>query len=256
MTSKRPHLAALAHADPAHAALTAATPAGPWSHPQAIPTTLATDASVRFRTVADVVMQAMATHGIPGTSLGNFCDGGEEHAEFGMADLATGEAVGPNTRFQIGSLTKTYTATAIMRLVAAGHVALDAPIRTYLPALDLAEQGVADRLMVRHLLTHTGGWWGDAFVDTGGDGEAIARFVGERLPTYPQIAPLGVVFSYSNAGFIVLGRTIEVITEMEYRAALRSLLLEPLGMTGSTFAGEGRDHTSTAVGYANGPDGV
>jgi len=201
-----------------------------------MPNTLAPDASPRFRAVATRVMAAMAAAKVPGVSLGILADGKEEYATFGVTSIETKTPVAPETLFQIGSLTKTYTGTAMMRLVEQGKVDLDATVRTYLPDLKLADESVAARVTITHLLTHTGGWWGDLFADTGSGDDAIARYVAMKLPTFPQIAPLGQYFSYNNAGFILAGRVIEVVTGKPYRAALADLVLSPLGMTQSFLA--------------------
>ena len=73
-----------------------------------------------------------------------------------------------------------------MRLIDQGRCDLDATVRTYLPDLQLMDPDVAARVTVRHLLTHTGDWWGDDASDTGNDYGAIARYVMERLRTIPQ----------------------------------------------------------------------
>src|SRR5215207_7355524 len=190
---------------PAAAQTPVATPAaaaGPWHDTMEIPTNLAADASPRFRAVADALTQAMIKHGIPGAALGILMDGQEEHAVFGVANLETHEPVTPETLFQAGSITKTFTGTAIMRLIADGRLDLYAPVRAYLPDLDLADDSVAARVTIRHLLTHTAGWWGDAFFDTGDGEDAVARFVQERLPTLPQLFPLGMAPCYNNAAIV------------------------------------------------------
>ena len=107
------------------------------------------------------------------------------NAAFGVAGLETNVPVTAETRFQIGSLSKTYTATAVMRLIDQGRCDLDATVRTYLPDLQLMDPDVAARVTVRHLLTHTGDWWGDDASDTGNGDDAIARYVMERLRTFP-----------------------------------------------------------------------
>ena len=97
----------------------------------------------------------------------------------------------PETLFQIGSLTKTYTGTAIWHLIDAGALALDAPVRTYLPELTLMDETAAAEVTVANLLDHSAGWYGDEGFDTGDDDGAIARYVAERLPQLPQLFPLG-----------------------------------------------------------------
>jgi CubicO group peptidase (beta-lactamase class C family) len=233
------------------------TPAAqPWSAAEEIPATMEADASPRFRAVADAVRDAMVEYGIPGTALGILMDGEEEHAVFGLANLETGEPVTPETRFQIGSVGKTYTGTAIMQAVSSGKLDLYAPVRTYLPDFELMDESVAARVTVHHLLTHTGGWWGDTFFDTGDDDAAIARLVQEVLPTLPQQSPLGMFASYNNAGISVLGRLLEVVEDMTYREVMQQYLLDPLGMDNSTFDIADVERGSYSLGYHSGPDGT
>jgi CubicO group peptidase (beta-lactamase class C family) len=82
-----------------------------------------------------------------------------------------------------------------------------------------------------HLLTHTGGWQGDFFPDTGNGDDALARYV-RLLADLPQLTPLGTVWSYNNAGFSIAGRVIERMGTT-YEAALKQLVLEPLRLTRS-----------------------
>ncbi|HEU5432779.1 MAG TPA: serine hydrolase, partial [Thermomicrobiales bacterium] len=173
---------------------------------------------------------AMRDHQVPGAAIGLLADGREEHATFGLASLSSLRPVTPDTLFQIGSLAKTYTGTAIWRLIDEGALALDKPVRTWIPDLTLADEAVAAKVTIAQLLDHSAGFYGDEGFDTGDDDDAIARYVAERLPELPQIFPLGAFFSYNNAGFSLLGRLIEVATGTAYNAALRDLLLGPLGL--------------------------
>jgi CubicO group peptidase (beta-lactamase class C family) len=195
----------------------------------------------------------MATNKVPGASLGILSEGKEEYARFGVANAETKAAVTDETLFQIGSLTKTYTATAVMRLIEQGKVDLNATVRTYLPDLKLADAVVASQVTIKDLLSHTGGWWGDAFVDTGNGDDAISRYMTEKLPTFPQIAPVGQYFSYNNSGFIVAGRVIEAVTGLAYRTAIQNLVLDPLGLSLTTFTDDAlkRPH-ALAYGVENG----
>lgn len=202
------------------------------------PMTLAPDASDAFRAVAMVMAQALPKLGIPGAALGIVKDGKVETAFFGSRDVLSQQPVTADTLFQAGSITKTYTATALMRLVEQGQVDLDAPVRTYLPALKLMNEPAAAGVTTKNLLTHTGDWWGDSITDTGDGDDAISRFVAEKLPTFPQLAPLGSLFSYNNTGFVLIGQMLEMLTGQPYRAAVQSLVLDPLGLTGSLFASD------------------
>jgi CubicO group peptidase (beta-lactamase class C family) len=207
------------------------TPGGGLPLPASVPAV----ASTEFRAVTTALIESMRDNRVPGAALGILSGDREEHATFGISSANTSVPVGANTRFQIGSLTKTYTATAIFRLIERGAVALDAPVRTYLPELRLADAATASAVTVGNLLDHSGGWWGDEGTYTGEDDGAIARFVSERLPELPQMFPLGKFFSYNNSGFIVLGRIIEVVTGKTYRAAMDDLVFGPAGLAESTF---------------------
>ena len=86
-----------------------------------------------------------------------------------------------------------------MYLVAEGAIDLDRPVRNYLPDLELGDADATERVTMRHLLAHTGGWAGDYFEDTGWGDDAVARFVG-RMRTLPQLTTVGELWSYNNAG--------------------------------------------------------
>lgn len=201
--------------------------------------TMAADASPEFRLVVEALVAAMREHQVPGAAIGLLAGDREEHAAVGQASLSSMRPVTPETLFQIGSLTKTFTGTAIWHLIDQGALALDAPVRTYLPELTLEDEAVAAEVTVRHLLDHSAGFYGDEGFDTGDGDDAIARYVAERLPELPQIFPLGEFFSYNNAAFTLLGRLIEVTTGTIYNAAMENLLLRPLGLDDSLL-----DHTA------------
>src|SRR5207248_10894386 len=112
--------------------------------------------------LSDAVRSAMARYGVPGVALG-LIDGDAEHLEwFGVASLEHPAQVGDGTPFPIASITKTVVATALMRLVERGRVDLDEPVRRYIPELRLNDGPTTDTLTTAHLLTHTGGFQGDA----------------------------------------------------------------------------------------------
>src|SRR5947209_15143377 len=105
-----------------------------------------------FVDVTAAVQEAMEETQTPGVAIGLVQDGEEQVAGFGVTSVENPLDVTPDTLFQIGSITKTFTATAAMRLVERGELDLDAPIRTYLPELKLADEDVAARVTARHLL--------------------------------------------------------------------------------------------------------
>jgi CubicO group peptidase (beta-lactamase class C family) len=166
--------------------------------------------------------------------VGLLADGEEWTAGFGVTNVEHPLPVDADTLFQIGSITKTFTATALMRLVEQGRVGLDVPVREYLPDLRLRDEEVAKRVTLRHLLTHRGGWFGDFFEDTGADDDALARYIA-KLDGLEQMTALGELWSYSNSGFAIAARVLEVRTGLPAEAALTELILRPLGMARSFF---------------------
>ena len=171
---------------------------------------------------------------VPGVAVGLLQDGEERHEAFGITSVDNPLEVTPDTRFQIGSIGKTVTGTAVMYLVAEGAIDLDRPVREYLPELVLADPAATEGVTMRHLLTHTGGWAGDYFDDTGWGDDAVARYV-ERMQTLPQLTPLGELWSYNNAGFALAGRVIEVVAGEPFEHVVKRLVFDPLGMTSSTY---------------------
>ena len=185
---------------------------------------------------------------VPGVALGLVHEGREEYAYAGVTSVADPLPVDEPTRFQIGSTTKTMTATVALRLAEQGALDLDAPVRTYLPGFRLADEGAASRVTLRHVFTHSGGWLGDYFEDTGRGDDALAEVV-EKLADLPQLTPVGAEWHYGNSGFYVAGRVIEVVTGKTFEQAMRELLLEPLGMAESVFFAEDAIAFRVAVGH-------
>jgi CubicO group peptidase (beta-lactamase class C family) len=196
--------------------------------------TLQSIADPRFRELCRGLVAAMARLGVPGAAVG-LVDGDTEHiAGFGITNVDHPLPVDGDTLFQIGSTTKTVTGTAALRLAEQGRLDLEVPVRTYLPDLRLADADATSRVTLRHLFSHTAGWVGDYFDDLGNGDDALAKIV-VRMADLPQIAPLGQIWSYNNAAFYLAGRVIEVVTGQTYEAAVRDLVLDPLGMRMSFF---------------------
>ncbi|MEU7037735.1 serine hydrolase domain-containing protein [Streptomyces sp. NPDC046237] len=204
--------------------------------------------------LAEFVARAATEHGIPGVTVGVWADGRETFAGHGVTSIDNPLPVDENTLFLVGSATKTFTATALMRLVADGRVELDAPVRRYVPELVLADETAAAEITVLNLLNHTSGLDWNIIVDTGDGDDALAAFV-EKMADLPFIGEPGGRASYSQAGFNLLGRVLENVTGLTYERAVASLLIEPLGLTNSFF---GTDEVMTrrfAVGHNPDEDG-
>lgn len=149
-------------------------------------------------------------------------------AAAGVVNRGTGVQATPDSLFQIGSITKVYTATLITQLVDEGRIDLDAPAVKYLPDLQFGDPVQTLKVTIRHLLTHSSGVDGDYFEDFGRGDDAIERYVA-ACRNLPFIFPLGEMWSYCNAGFVVLGRIVETMTGLTWEQALHDRLLAPIG---------------------------
>ncbi len=199
-------------------------------------------------TLDALVRDAMQRYHVPGVAIGMLRAGDVEVAGFGVTSVEHPLPVDGDTLFQIASVTKTMTATVIMRLIERGALELDAPVRRYIPAFRLRDAAAQESATVRNLVTHTGGWLGDCFADFGNGDDALARYIA-AMAELEQLTPLGEIWHYSNSSFALLGRLIEVVTGKSYEQATRELLFLPLGMTRSCFsAGEAITHR-VAIGH-------
>ncbi|HEV2591104.1 MAG TPA: serine hydrolase domain-containing protein [Gaiellaceae bacterium] len=182
----------------------------------------------------EAVRESHQQHLVPGVAVGVLQDGEERHEGFGVTSVDNPLEVTPDTLFQIGSVSKTFTGTVAMYLVADGLLDLDRPVREYVPDLELRDADAAARATTRHLLSHTGGWVGDYFDDTGWGDDAVARYVG-RMRTLPQQTPVGELWAYNNAGFALAGRVIEVVAGKRFEDVVKERIFEPLELTSSTY---------------------
>ncbi len=184
--------------------------------------------------LGEFVTQTMEEKDVPGVAVGILHQGETASAGFGVTSVENPLAVTAGTLFQIGSITKTFTGTAIMRLAEMGKLDLEATVRTYVPDFKVSDEAAASGATIRHLLTHMGGWVGDLFEDTGAGDDALANYVA-NMASLDQLAPLGTVWSYNNSGFSLAGYIIETVTGRSYQAALKELVLGPLDLNHSYF---------------------
>jgi CubicO group peptidase (beta-lactamase class C family) len=189
----------------------------------------------RMEALASLAQARMREYGVPGVALGIYYAGQTTIRGLGITNVEDSLAVNAHTVFPIASISKTFAATAMMRLVEQGKVDLRAPVRTYLPEFRVRDSIVSRDVTVWHLLTHLGGWEGQVSGPDRGS-ETLANFVATTLPDLMQIAPPGKAWSYNNAGFTIAGRVIEAVTGTNQNRAMRDLVFTPLGMThaGST----------------------
>ncbi|MBW5485305.1 serine hydrolase [Streptomyces bambusae] len=191
--------------------------------------------------------------GIPGLAVGVLMDGQEVYAAHGVTNVDHPQPVDENTLFHLGSVTKIFTATALVRLAAEGKVDLDAPVRRYVPELVLADERTAEQITVLNLLNHTAGLEWNLIDTEAGDG-SLAAFVA-KMAELAIVAPPGARASYSQAAYNLAGRVVEKVTGLPYEKAVAELLLEPLGLSNTFFDMDDVITRKFAVGYNRGEDG-
>jgi len=209
-------------------------------------------------TVRNFTRETMAIHGIPAVALA-VAEGGRERfaAGFGTREHGQAAPVTPDTIFGVASVTKGFTALAIMQLAEAGRLAIDDPVVRYLPTFRTPDAAGARATTIAHFLTHTAGlpplpsrFFALARA-TAGDPYAAAHpdWVADHAPLdsadalldfiadadYAPLGPPGERFSYSNEGFVLLGAIVERVGGLPYATYVRERILEPLGMSRSTF---------------------
>jgi len=193
----------------------------------------------------------------PGLAYGIVEAGRLVHAGgFGEQRLG-GPVPGAGTVFRIASMTKSFTAAAVLALRDGGQLALDDPAEQFVPELRGLARPTPDspRVSVRHLLTMTAGFptddpWGDRQ-----QGLPLAEF-SAFLAAGPSFAwAPGTRFEYSNLGYAILGRVITAVSGQAYPDFVRDRLLRPLGLAGSGFEAAEFDASHLARGYRQGPGG-
>lgn len=201
----------------------------------------------------DSVMRAfMARSRVPGIAYGIVIDGKLLHvAAHGLREVPSGAPVDTSSVFRIASMTKSFTALAILQLRDAGKVQLDDPAERYVPELAALRYPTSDarRITVRDLLSHAAGFpednpWGDQQLDaTDAD---LSRMIRSGIPF--SNTP-GVAYEYSNFGFAILGRIVANVSGMPYAQYIRERVLLPLGMTSTTMEARTVPASRLAHGY-------
>jgi CubicO group peptidase (beta-lactamase class C family) len=180
--------------------------------------------------IKNALPDLLAEHEVPAASVAVMLDGQVYATAHGLLSKATGVEATTDAVFQIGSITKLWTTSLAMQLVDEGKLDLDEPVRTYLPEFKLADEDASAAITVRQLMTHTSGFGGDVFTDTGYGDDCVEKYVA-TLAEQEQLFPPGAYYSYNNAGFVVLGRIIEVLRGKGFDRCLKDHLIEPLKLT-------------------------
>jgi CubicO group peptidase (beta-lactamase class C family) len=185
----------------------------------------------RAQRLSDVLRDACTIRGVPGAVVAVLLDGEVVAAAHGVENAERSVPVGLDTHFQVASITKTFTAAAVMLLVEDGLVSLDDSVHRHLPDFGVRTGLDGDAITVEHLLSHQSGFDGDQLFVTGD--MRLEALAGARRLFEP-----GTGFSYSNAGFSVAGEVIEAASGESYERVVRDRLLKPLGLTTAAFTAD------------------
>ena len=169
----------------------------------------------------------------------------------GVQDVTTRAPVTADSRFRIASMSKAFTALAILKLRDAGKLALDAPAETYVPELKGWTYPTADspRITVRDLLHHSAGFVED---NPWGDRQQVLsepEFTALLKAGVPFARAPGLAMEYSNLGYALLGRTITNVSGLSYQDYIRRELFLPLGMTATGFDIFASPKAQRSIGY-------
>ena len=205
-----------------------------------------------FPEIERIFRERVESQHIPGAVIGIIIDGKLVWVKTaGVADVKSRAPVNADTVFRIASMTKSFTAMAILKLRDQGKLSLDDPVSKYVPALADLPYPTKDSpaLTIRHLLTHAEGFpednpWGDRQLAQSDD--AIKTFMRSGIPF--SNAP-GVAFEYSNFGFAILGQVVTQAAGRDYADYVSDQILLPLGMRASTFEASQVPRERVALGY-------
>lgn len=170
---------------------------------------------------------------------------------FGFADVSGQKPATPQTIYRIASITKLFTATAVLQLRDAGKLQLDDPLRRYLPWFDIQNRfAEAPPITLRHLLTHTAGLPRESAFPYWTDNQFPSReALRAKLPEQTAALPAETRWKYSNLGLSLAGEVVTAVSGQPYPDYVQSHILQPLGMADTFVATIDPAHPQLAVGY-------
>jgi CubicO group peptidase (beta-lactamase class C family) len=220
------------------------------------------------RRMAQFAADFMGAYAVPGLSVAIAIKGKPAYTEaFGVADRDTGEALTPQHRFRIASITKPITSVGIFTLIEAGKLKLDSHVfgpnsvlgddyySTPYPglfALRPTDRSMVEQITIEHLLTHTVGGWGNMANDPMFSNKDMSHreLIAWTLTHMPLTVPPGNAYAYSNFGYCVLGRVIEKLTGQTYEQYIKDSVLKRCGIVDMQIAGNTlRDRAANEVKY-------
>jgi CubicO group peptidase (beta-lactamase class C family) len=205
-----------------------------------------------FPEIDERVRAFLAREKVPGAAWGVVIDGKLVHVGVeGLRDVASRAPVQRDTVFRIASMTKSFTAMAILQLRDAGKLSLDDPVEKYLPELRPLVYPTTDatRITLQHLLTMSAGFpednpWGDQQLSISESRFNELLREGIAFSNSP-----GMAYEYSNYGYAILGRVVAKVSGVGYREYVRKQILEPLGMRSTTLEPSEVSSNQLALGY-------
>jgi CubicO group peptidase (beta-lactamase class C family) len=205
-----------------------------------------------FSDIDSYIEAEMEAARIPGVALA-IVQGGEivYLKGYGAAD-SSGRPVTPETPFAIASTVKSFTALAIMQLVEAGSVELDAPVQRYLPWFAIADANASAQITIRHLLTHTSGLpeaAGNELPPSQDMSHTALENRVRRLSAAELNRPVGERYGYSSANYDTLGLVVQTVSRQPFEAYIQEQILEPLAMRHTFMTMAEAEQQGAATGY-------
>ncbi|HLK60871.1 MAG TPA: serine hydrolase domain-containing protein, partial [Chthonomonadaceae bacterium] len=215
-----------------------------------------TDAQIRAK--ADAMMTALVAEDAFSGMVYVAKHGKPLYAKaFGLANRTWNAPNRTDTKFNLASITKMFTAVAVAQLVEQGKLAYSDTVGKVLP--DYPNKEVAQKVTLHHLLSHTSGLIGARALVEKGEGPPTVRTIAEMVRPFqqePLSFPPGQQFDYSNAGFVLLGAIIEKASGQSYYDYVREHIFKPAGMANTDFYELDTDPPNLATGFADGPNGT
>lgn len=214
----------------------------------------AADPAAAYGKLDPIFARLAAEKHAPGVVYGVVADGKLAYVgAIGVQDTASNRPVTADSVFRIASMSKNFTALAVLKLRDEGRLSLDAPAESLIPELKALAYPTSDsrRIRVRDLLNHTGGFvtddpWGDRQLDM-----SEADFSKLLTGGLPFSRSPGMAMEYSNTGYALLGRIVTNVSGKSYDAYIQDSILRPLGMTASAYDARAIPAEHRALGYSH-----
>jgi len=209
-------------------------------------------ASPEFAAIDKFIETEMQAQRLPGLALGIVQGDQILHLKgFGIAD-PSGREVTPQTPFIIGSLSKSFTALAVMQLVEDGKVELDAPVQRYLPWFRVADETASAQITVRHLLYQTSGLstkTGRSFQGSGDTSDGALEQAVRKLSEVELTGPVGTAHQYSTVNYSILGLIVQIVSGQSYESYIQENIFDRLEMDRSFTSQDEAQPQGLATGY-------